>query len=141
MKNFIFFALLFLSLTCHADVLDRFPLNWIRHTYHIPPILFTMLLTATLETSLLWCFKYRGWKILSYFFTLNLISNLLVNLIYQNIFGIIPKDILIFSLELAVVIFEVGFLGLMTKYNKKLWVSVFSTNLFSFLLGVFLFGV
>ena len=103
--------------------------------------LFAMGLTAVIETFLLWCFKYRGWKVLSYFFILNLISNFLANFVYQNLWGMVQKDILILSLELAVVLFEAILLGIMTGYNKKLWFSVFLTNLCSFLFGVFLFGI
>ena len=106
-----------------------------------PLLLVAMPLTAIVETFLLWCFRYRGWKVLSYFFVLNLISNLLINLAYRNLWGIVPKDVLILSLELIVILFEVTLLGLMTGYNKKLCFSVFFTNLCSFLLGVLLLGI
>ena len=106
-----------------------------------PLLLVAMFLTAIVETFLFWCFRYRDWKVLSYFFILNLISNLLVNLAYQNLWGIIPKNSLILSLEVAVVLFEACLLGVMTGHNKKLWLSVFLTNLCSFLLGVLLLGI
>lgn len=134
-----FLFLIFLSLSCFADVLTDTPESFInfRRTYHISPILFAMGLTAIVETFLLWCFKYRGWKVLTYFFILNLISNFLINAIYGYYGDIYWVPVL----ELGVVLFEAALLGLMTGYNKKLWLSVFATNLISFLLGVLLFGL
>ena len=99
-----------------------------------------MFLTAVIETIVLWCLKYRGWKVLSYFFVLNLVSNFLLNCTYFHIFGIAPKYVLIPALEISVVIFEAGLLGLMTGYSKRVWGSVFLTNLISSSIGVLLYG-
>ena len=163
MKKILFFILLFLCFPVWADVLDDrvVPLHTFLKHYHISSVLFTMILTAVIETSVLWCFKYRGWKILTYFFILNLISNFIVNLgatelplhicftFFDNacfmysgggMFDTIYYYCILF-LELFAVVFEAGLLGLMTGYNKKLWLSVFLTNLISFLLGVLLFGL
>ena len=99
-----------------------------------------MLLTAVIETFVLWCFKYRGWKVLSYFCVLNLVSNFLINLTYYHTWMLMPKYVLIPILEFSVVIFEASLLGLMTGYNKKLWLSVFLTNLISYTTGVLIYG-
>ena len=88
MKKILIFILLFLCFPVWADVLDDTPISsggfvsfWqFVRAYHISPIFFAMGLTAVIETFLLWCFKYRTWKVLTYFFILNLISNFLVNL-------------------------------------------------------------
>ena len=157
MKKFLFFILLFLIFPVWADVLEPdevFPHTFLQH-YHISSVLVAMFLTAVVETILLWCFKYRGWKVLTYFFILNLISNFLVNLgaeVLPELF--IEDDVYFYSgrlgqlyyycipfLELFAIVFEAGLLGLMTGYNKKLWISVFLTNLTSFLTGVLLFGL
>lgn len=100
-----------------------------------------MFLTATIETLLLYFLKYRDWKILSYFFSLNLISNLCVNVIYSYVCHINPLGLTVALLELGVLLFEITLLGLMSGYNKKLYLSVFATNLCTFLLGVLLFGL
>lgn len=140
-----------------ADVLEPnevFSHTFLKH-YHISSVLFAMTLTAVIETSVLWCFKYRGWKVLTYFFILNLISNFLVNLGAEVLPELLMEDDAYYYrgrleqlyyccipfLELFAVVFEAGLLGLMTGYNKKLWISVFLTNLASFLLGVLLFGL
>ena len=99
-----------------------------------------MLITAVTETILLWCLKYRGWKVLTYFFILNLVSNFLVNFVYQHTYYMLPKVALIPMLEFGVYAFEVALLGLMTGYNKKLFICVFLTNLFSYSLGVLMYG-
>jgi len=138
-KIILLLFLIFFPLSCFADVLDGTPesFRYFEQNYHISPILFAMWLTAVIETFLLWCFKYRTWKVLIYFFILNLISNFLVNALYSY-YG----DIwLVPVLELGAVVFEAALLGLMTGYNKKLWLSVFATNLISFLTGVLLFGL
>ena len=102
--------------------------------------LFPMLITAITETIVLWCCRYRGWKVLSYFFVLNLISNFLVNFTYRQVYGLWPKIILVPSLELGVYVFEVALLGLMTGYNKKLFWSVLLSNVVTYTLGVILYG-
>ena len=143
MKKILFFVLLFSCFPVWADVLserEEFFRN-LEYNYHVPPILFTMFLTAVIETFLLWFFRYRKWKVLTYFFILNLISNLIVNSVYDEIWRMAPYYILVPLLEMGVVLFEIGLLGLMTGYNKKLWISVFATNLVSFLTGVLLFGL
>ena len=99
-----------------------------------------MLITAIIETIVLWCCKYRGWKVLSYFFILNLVSNFLVNFTYRRVYGLWPKIILVPALELGVYIFEVALLGLMTGYNKKLFLSVLLSNIITYSLGVLLYG-
>ena len=99
-----------------------------------------MFLTAIIEVFLLWFCRYHSWKILAYFFGLNLISNLLANLLYQNLYYTLPKIILIISLELTVYLFEVGLLGLMTGYNRKLFLCVLLTNLMTYVLGVLIYG-
>lgn len=122
---------------------------------NIPPLLFAMFFTATVETFLLWCFNYRRWKVLSYFFAINLISNLCVNTVYHSIFFFNLKNYLsnyaehfdlanwisIFFLELLVILFEIILLRLAVKYDKKLLFAVSCTNLISFLLGTLLFGI
>jgi len=99
-----------------------------------------MLITAITEAIVLWCCRYRGWKVLSYFFVLNLISNFLVNFTYRQVYGLWPKIILVPVLELGVYIFEAVFLGLMTRYNKKLFLSVLLSNVMTYTLGVILYG-
>ena len=139
MKNIaILFILVLISLSCLADVFDATPEALIKfaHTYHVPPILFAMLLTAIIETFVLWCLKYRTWKVLICFFMLNLISNFLVNAIY----GYSGDVRMMPSLELGAVIFEASLLGLVANYSVKLWLSVICTNLVSFLVGILLFG-
>ena len=64
-----------------------------------------MFLTAVIETFVLWCLRYRGWKVLSYFFVLNLVSNFLINFTYFNTWMLMPKYVLIPVLEFSVVIF------------------------------------
>lgn len=105
------------------------------------PIFFAMFLTALVETCLLWCFKYRSKKLLFFYFVLNLISNFVANISYQKLWGIIPQGWLIFILETGVLFFEIVLFGLTIGYNKKLYYSVFLTNLISFLLGILLFGL
>lgn len=100
-----------------------------------------MFLTAIIETIVLWCLRYRKFLVLVWFFVLNLISNFIVNVIYQNFYYVIPKLVLIPILEISVVIFEILGLGLLTRYTKKMCVTVFFTNLISFLTGVILFGI
>lgn len=142
-KKVLFLILLLLSFSVLADVLterEEFFFK-LESAYHIPPFLLTMFLTAVIETFFLWCFGYRGWKVLTCFFVLNLISNLVVNLVYESIWRIAPYYVLVPTLESGVVLFEAGLLGLMTGYNKKLWLSVLATNLLSFLTGVLLFGL
>ena len=157
MKKLLFFVLLFLCFPVWADLLDDrvAPLHTFLKHYHVSSVLFVMVLTAVIETFLLWCFKYHGWKILSYFFILNLISNFLVNYGAEVLPEFFIEDDVYFYrgrieqlyyycipfLELFVVVFEASFLGLMTGYNRKLWISVFLTNLISFLTGIFLFGL
>ena len=46
----------------------------------------------------------------------------------------------VLPLELGIVLFEFGLLGLTAQYGKRLLYSVFLTNLISFLTGIFLFG-
>ncbi len=104
-------------------------------------LLLAMFSTATVETILLYALKYRGWKILEYFFLLNLLSNLIVNIVYSNTWNMLPHYILVPLLEISVVLFEAFLLGLKVGYDKKLWGAVFLTNLGSFLLGVLLFGL
>ncbi len=100
-----------------------------------------MFLTATVETFLLGCFGFRQKKVLTAFFILNLISNFMVNLIYQYTWNMAPKYILIPLLEIGVVVFEISGLSVITGLRTKLCVSVLLTNLSSYLLGLFLFGV
>lgn len=100
-----------------------------------------MFLTALVETCFLWCFKYRRKKLLFFYFVLNLISNFVANISYQKLWGIIPQGWLIFILETGVLFFEIVLFGLADGYNKKLYYSVFLTNLISFLFGVLLFGL
>lgn len=163
MKRPLFWVILFLCFPVWADVLEPnevFPHTFLQH-HRILSVLFAMFLTAVIETFLLWCFKYRTWKVLTYFFILNLISNFLVNLgaaelPFHICFTFFNNDCFMYSgggmlntvyyycipfLELFAVVFEIGLLGLMTGYNKKLWLSVFATNLISFLTGVLLFGL
>ena len=102
--------------------------------------LIAMLITAVTETIVLWLCKYHGWKVLSYFFVLNLISNFLVNHIYHHTYYMLPKLALVPLLELSVYVFEVVLLGLMTGYNKKLFLSVLLSNIITYSLGVLLYG-
>ena len=99
-----------------------------------------MLITAVVETIVLWCCKYRGWKVLTYFFVLNLVSNFLVNFIYRQTYGMWPKIALVPTLEFGVYVFEVVLLGLMTGYNKKLFLSVLLSNVITYTLGVLIYG-
>ena len=99
-----------------------------------------MLITAVVETIVLWCCGYRSWKLLIYFFVLNLASNFLVNFTYQHVYHMLPKIVLVPLLEFAVYVFEVGFLGLMTGYNRKLLLCVLLSNVVSYGLGVALYG-
>ena len=108
---------------------------------------FPMVLTAAIETFVLWRFKeYRKWGILAYFAILNLISNVLVNYLHATSFFsgndnlLAPSHADIFLLELGAVLFEFIWLGLKTGYSKKLLFVVFICNLISFLIGVILFG-
>lgn len=139
MKKILFFILLLLCFPVLADVLSDTPESFrqFERTYHVSPIFFAMSLTAIIETFLLWCFKYRGWTVLTYFFILNLISNFIINTIYDYS----GDGLLVPALEVGAVVFEAGLLGLMTGYNKKMWLSVLATNLISFLTGVLLFGL
>ena len=160
MKKVVFLLFVLFSPPCLADLLpldSELPkLVIFLKNYHIPLVPFAMFLTAIVETFLLWCFKYRGWKVLTYFFILNLISNLGINIISDIIcrfivdffeipgYGLAYREVFNYCVpffELSVVLFEASLLGLMTGYNKKLWLSVFATNLISFLLGVLLFGL
>ena len=100
-----------------------------------------MLLTAIIETFVLWCLRYRKFWVLVYFFVLNLISNFIVNFIYQNIWYVVPKIVIVPVLELSVFIFEIFFMGIYVGYNKKMFASVFLTNFISFMTGVILFGI
>ena len=100
-----------------------------------------MFLTASIETFILWCLRYHKFRVLVWFFVLNLISNFIVNVVYQNLYYVVPHIVLVPGLELSVVIFEILGLGLLTRYTKKICVSVFFTNLISFLTGVILFGI
>ncbi|MBP5352968.1 MAG: hypothetical protein J6Y91_04305 [Alphaproteobacteria bacterium] len=102
--------------------------------------LFAMFLTAGIETLGMWCCGYRQRRVLSYFFGLNLISNLAVNWFYQHTQLDIPDEWLVFSLETAVVLFEAAALGLMTGYNRKMLTCVLITNLLSFGCGKIIFG-
>jgi len=99
-----------------------------------------MFLTAVIETIVLWCCRYRGWKVLSYFFVLNLVSNFLVNFAYRHTYYMLPKTMLVPLLEFSVYLFEVGFLGILLGYNKKLFSCVLLSNLISYSLGVLLYG-
>ena len=99
-----------------------------------------MLITAVVETIVLWCCKYRSIKTLCYFFLLNCISNLTLNLTYQHIWMMAPKIILVPLLEFLVYVFETGFLGLATGYNKKLFLCVLLSNIITYSLGVILYG-
>ena len=99
-----------------------------------------MLLTAIIETIVLWCCRYRGWKVLAYFFVLNLVSNFLVNFAYRHTYYMLPKIMLVPLLEFAVYLFEVGLFGLLSGYNKKLFFCVLLSNLISYSLGVLLYG-
>jgi len=105
------------------------------------PYLNAMLITAVTETIVLWWCRYRSWKVLSYFFVLNLISNFLVNFTYRQMYGLWPQIILVPSLELGVYLFEVVLLGLMTGYNRKLFLCVLLSNLITYSLGVILYGI
>lgn len=100
-----------------------------------------MLLTAVIETTCLRLFGYKKFSVLAYFFIINLVSNYLVNILFQKFYYDLPKIALVPMLEISVVIFEILCLGLMTRYTKKMSVSVFFTNLISFLTGVILFGI
>ena len=94
-----------------------------------------MILTGIIETFVLWCFRYRGWKNLSFIFVVNLISNFLTNIcidywkhILRNFFGIL-------LLETLVVLFEYLLLGIRLKYTKKLFWTIVVANLVSFFIG------
>lgn len=99
-----------------------------------------MLITAVTETIVLWVCKYRNWKVLAYFFVLNLISNFLINFTYRYTYYMFPKIILVPLLELGVYVFEVSLLGLMTGYNKKLFWCVLLSNIITYSIGVILYG-
>ena len=99
-----------------------------------------MLITAVVETIVLWCCKYRVWKVLTYFFILNLTSNFLVNFIYRQTYYMLPKIALVPMLEFGVYVFEVALLGVMTGYNKKLFLSVLLSNVITYTLGVLIYG-
>lgn len=100
-----------------------------------------MFLTAIIETFVLWCFRYRKFWVLVWFFVLNLVSNFIVNLVYQNLYYVVPHIVLVPVLELSVVVFEFFGMGLVTQYTKKMCMIVFFTNLVSFLTGIILFGI
>ena len=100
-----------------------------------------MFLTAGIETFGMWCCGYRKRRVLSYFFVLNLISNLAANLFYQNTQLAVPDNWLVFGIETAVVLFEIALLGLMTGYNRKMTACVLIMNLLSFACGKIIFGL
>jgi len=98
-----------------------------------------MFLTACIETLLMRLFGYRKFLVLVYFFVINLISNFLVNITYQNVYLSISTWLYVLLLELMVVLFEIGLLGIMTGYTGKMVKCVFFTNLISFFVGFLLF--
>ena len=100
-----------------------------------------MFATSIIETFVLWVLKYRRFWVLAYFFVLNLVSNFIINVIYQNFYYIAPKIVLVSGLEFCVFVFESMLMGIVVGYNGKMFLSVFLTNLISFLVGVFLFGI
>jgi len=103
--------------------------------------LYAMFLTAIIETICLRLVGYTRFVVLGYFFIINLVSNFCVNVVYQSICCNIPQWVEILLLESGVVVFEILCLGLITRYTKKMAISVFLTNLISFLTGVILFGI
>ena len=96
-------------------------------------LLFLMFLAGTIETFILWCFKYRGWKNLSYIFVVNLVSNFIVNMCYTYLDMRSPYWVLM--LEMGAVLFEFLLLGITLKYSKKLLGSIVVANFASFFLG------
>ena len=138
----IFLLILFLALPVWADMVlyGKPSIKPYRLSFE-DALYVSMFLTAIIETFLLWCFKFRGWKVLTYFFILNLISNLIVNLALAQIhtLHVVPETVSVSVLEFGVVVLEAGLLGLMTGYHKKVWLTVFGTNLASFLIGLFFF--
>ena len=99
-----------------------------------------MLITAISETIFLWFCRYRSWRILGYFFILNLISNFTANVVYRNAYYVLPKIVLVLLIEFGVYVFEIGLLGLATGYNKKLFLCVLLSNIITYSLGVILYG-
>ena len=100
-----------------------------------------MFLTAIIETIVFRLCGYKKFYVLACFFIINLISNFLINVFYQNFYYIAPKTFLIVTLELFVVLFEFVFMGLFLKYSQKMFIYIFLTNVLSFLIGLSLFGI
>ena len=140
MKKYLLCLLfLLLSMPALADVwFPRYTCENIFEGLGSNTLWFAMFSTAIIETVLLFCFKYRNWKVLAYFFLLNLMSNCLLNTFGAMWIDRGPEIPRLLCAEILVVVVETGALSLMTGLTGRLCLCVFMTNLVSFLTGLVL---
>ena len=141
-KFFLIFCLLYVFFVAPAlanPVVEIAPITMLLPTQFMSkyPLLYvyfiiSMFIAGIVETFFLWVFGHKGWKVLTYFFAINLISNYAVNILYHHHYGV--NTVLL--LEIAAIIFETIALGLLTKYSWKLLWDVTKTNIISFILGI-----
>ena len=111
------------------DYMDGIWTTTVLFRYYLCP----MLLTAAIETFILWIFKeYRKRGILIYFAILNLISNFALNYSFPHIRTLTALTLL----ELSAVVFEFTLLGIKAGYSKKLFFIILLCNVISFLTGI-----
>ncbi len=104
-------------------------------------ILFTMLLTAVIETTFFYLCRYRNLKLLGYIFGINLFTNFIVNQIFAILYYTVsPLWFLMLILEISVLFSEFFLLGLWCrKWTGKLFLLLLIANFITWGCGMFLF--
>ena len=102
-----------------------------------------LLLTLVLEGIIFFLFQYRQRSFWEIFLYVNVASNVLLNVIVYLLRGIIidiPAYYYMVVLEVVVIISEWKVYGLFFPNKKKLLLITIIANVFSFIIGAFIFG-
>ncbi len=104
-------------------------------------IIYTMLLTAIIETTFFYVCCYRAAKLLAYIFCMNLFTNFMVNRIFNALYFVVtPMWFLILLCEAGVLFSEFFLLGLwFRKWTRKHFLLLLASNFITWALGMLLF--
>lgn len=107
-------------------------------------LLLALLLTLGLEGIIFSLFQYRERLFWEIFLYSNIASNVLLNVIVyflREVFVMVPDYCYIFPLEIVVIFGEWKIYHLFFPSKKKLFLITALANVFSFIIGVLLFGI